>query len=109
MTQTISREQRMAEKKAAAEAKKQSNLRVLARAHFKATGAVLIGIEDRNGKQSAIYHVTIIAGKITGCHNAATGEECSGRYWSGHCCHETRVLSYEARRAEELAGAAQVA
>lgn len=102
-------EQRVAAKKAAAEAKKQAALTIIGRAQFKATGAVLVGIEDHRGKQSAIYHVTIIAGKITGCHNAATGEECSGRRWSGHCCHETRVLSYELAREVQLADAAAIA
>lgn len=97
------------EKRARREAKKQSNLTILGRATFKATGAVLFGIEDRNDKQPVIMHMTLIAGKVTGCHNATTGEECDGRHWSGHCCHETRVLAYEAQRQHELATAEQVA
>lgn len=101
--------ERVAAKKAAAEAKKQSCLTIIGRAQFKATGTVLFGVEDRRGKAPVIMHLTMIDGRITSCVNAATGESCSGHHWSGHCCHETRVLAYESERAEQLHEAAIVA
>lgn len=95
-------EQRIMAKKAALEAKKQAALSIIGKAIFKATGATLFGVEDRRGKEPAIMHLTLIAGKVRSCINAATGEECSGRRWSGHCCHEDRVMAYEAARDAEL-------
>jgi hypothetical protein len=93
-------EQRVAEKKAKRAAKKQANLRVLGRAQFKATGAVLIGIEDRNGKRPERFHLTLINGRVMSCLNAETGNSCDGRKWSGHCCHETRAMQYEEMHAD---------
>lgn len=95
-------EQRIAAKKAAAEAKKQAALSIIGRAAFKATGATLFGVEDRRGKEPVVMHLTFIAGKVRGCVNAATGEECKGRQWSGHCCHEDRVMHYESEREAAL-------
>lgn len=92
-------EQRITAKKAAIEEKKQASLSIIGRATFKATGAVLFGVEDRRGKEPVVMHLTFIAGRVCGCVNAATGEECSGRRWSGHCCHEDRVMRYESERA----------
>ena len=97
------------ERKAAATAKKQSNLSIQGRCQFKATGHILIQIEDRNGKAPETFHTTVINGKVTSCINTATGETCDGRHWSGHCCHGDRALQYEATRLEELHGAAVAA
>lgn len=92
---------RVAAKKAKHAAKKQANLRVLGRAQFKKSGAILIGIEDRNGKEPVVMHVTINSkGKVTSCLNPETGEACDARYWSGHCCHGDRALQYEAARTD---------
>lgn len=94
------------EKKALATAKKQANLSIQGRCQFKATGRVLIQIEDRNDKTPETFHTTLINGKVTSCINIATGETCEGRRWSGHCCHGDRALQYEVTREAELAEAA---
>lgn len=75
-----------------------SSLRFLARASFKATGAILYGVESTHAKTGdvTIYHVTVIAGKVRGCHDAKTGESCKGWHYAGHCKHADYVMALEA-------------
>ena len=101
--------EKKAAKKASAKAKKQSNLTIIAIARFKSHGAVLIGVEDRNGKEPVTMHVTICNGRVTSCINPVTGLSCSGMKWAGHCCHTDRAMSYEASRKEQFAEAAVIA
>lgn len=75
--------------------KAQNELHYIARAQFKATGAILYGV--RSGEN--IYHVTIVQGRVTGCCNATTGEDCKGFYYGkGTCKHATYVLGLEGER-----------
>lgn len=96
---------RAADKKAAAHAEKLASLVILGRATFKATGAILYGVQS--GEK--IYHLTMIDGVVRSCVDSATGESCKSRQYSGHCVHEERVMRYEAQRQSELAAAEQVA
>jgi hypothetical protein len=77
-------------------------LHYIARATFKATGAVLYGVKSINLKTSveSIYHLTVLAGKVRGCHDSATGETCSGWHYRGHCCHSDYVAQLEAARTD---------
>lgn len=76
-------------------AKPTNDLHYIARAQFKATGAILYGV--RSGEN--IYHVTIIQGRVTGCCNATTGEDCKGfHYGKGQCKHAEYVLGLESER-----------
>lgn len=82
--------------------KAQNELHYIARAQFKATGAILYGV--RSGENT--YHVTIIKGRVTGCCNATTGEDCKGfTYGKGQCKHAKYVLGLENERvvAEQVA------
>ena len=91
-----------------------SELHFIARAQFKATGAVLYGIRSVNVKTSAenIYHVTVVEGKVTGCYNVTEQDDCKGYHFNGHCHHEAYVNRLEEQRAQtqnELDGAQVVA
>ena len=80
-------------------------LHYIARAQFKATGAILYGVQG--GENT--YHVTIIKGRVTGCCNATTGEDCKGFHFAGHCKHSDYAAQLEAARTEQVHEAAQVA
>lgn len=80
-------------------AKSTNELHYIARAQFKATGAILYGVQSGEN----IYHVTIIKGRVTGCCNATTGEDCKGfHYGNGQCKHATYVLGLESERQAAL-------
>jgi hypothetical protein len=91
-------------RKAKAE-KPAKELHFIARATFKVTGAVLYGIRSEEN----VYHITVIAGRITGCVNATTGEDCNGFHYRGTCCHTKYVARLEDERTEQLAVAEVVA
>ena len=101
MTASATATRKSAEKKA----EKLASLTIIGRATFKSNGAVLFGV--RSGEK--VYHLTLIAGKIRSCVDAATGESCKAHQYRGTCCHEERVMLYEAKRQQELDGAAAVA
>lgn len=82
---TLAKQQIAAEKRAAKE------LHLVARATFKATNATLYAIRS----QDKVYHVTVLAGRVTSCVNSATGDTCQGWHYTGKCRHADFVVAFE--------------
>lgn len=85
-------------------ASKQAELHYIARAQFKATGAILYGVQSGEN----VYHVTICAGRVTGCCNA-NGEDCKGFHYQGHCKHSDYAAQLESARTEQVSAPIPVA